>query len=155
MNKLNKNILTILLLFLCIINIGCNNNKQEEHKLKIEEIIITIPQDFTKNENIFISNDNLNKIEIEKINDENTKIEDTKQKIKDEYKNKNIELTEIIIKKDIPKISGLVGIEKDNTIHIYFIENENNKIKMTCHGNNDNSALLFRSIAKNIIVKQN
>ena len=160
MNKKKKKIISILFfIFIFIFNTGCNQQKEEEYKLTIDEVTITIPEDFKTNEEkneiiSFLSNDNLNKIDIEKIIDETYTIDSEVQKIKDIYKNKNIELTEVLVKKDLPKIRGLVGIDKDTTIHIYIIENGNTKIKMNCQGNNSSSALVFRNIVKMITVKK-
>ena len=160
MNKSTKKIISILFfIFIFIFNTGCNQQKEEEYKLTIDEVTITIPEDFKTNEEkneiiSFLSNDNLNKIDIEKIIDETYTIDSEVQKIKDIYKNKNIELTEVLVKKDLPKIIGLVGIDKDTTIHIYIIENGNTKIKMNCQGNNSSSALVFRNIVKMITIKK-
>lgn len=160
MNKSTKKIISILFfIFIFIFNTGCNQQQKEEYKLTIDEVTITIPEDFKANEEkteiiSFLSNDNLNKIDIEKIIDETYTIDSEVQKIKDIYKNKNIELTEVLVKKDLPKIIGLVGIDKDTTIHIYIIENGSTKIKMNCQGNNSSSALVFRNIVKMITVKK-
>lgn len=160
MNNSTKKIISILFfIFIFIFNTGCNQQQKEEYKLTIDEVTITIPEDFKTNEEkneiiSFLSNDNLNKIDIEKIIDETYTIDSEVQKIKDIYKNKNIELTEVLVKKDLPKIRGLVGIDKDTTIHIYIIENGNTKIKMNCQGNNSSSALVFRNIVKMITIKK-
>lgn len=160
MDSSKKIIPIIFFIFVFIFNTGCNQQKKgEEYKLIIDEVTITIPENFKTNEEkkeiiSFLSNDNLDKIEIEKIIDETYTIESEIQKIKDIYKNKNIELTEVLVKKDTPQIIGLVGIDKDTTIHIYIVENGNTKIKINCEGNNSSSALVFRNIAKLITVKK-
>lgn len=160
MDSSKKIIPIIFFIFVFIFNTGCNQQKKgEEYKLTIEEVTITIPENFKTNEEkkeiiSFLSNDNLDKIEIEKIIDETYTIESEIQKIKDIYKNQNIELTEVLVKKETPKIIGLVGIDKDTTMHIYIVENGNTKIKINCEGNNSSSALVFRNIAKLITVKK-
>ena len=66
MNNSTKKIISILFfIFIFIFNTGCNQQK-EEYKLTIDEVTITIPEDFKTNEEkneiiSFLSNDNLNK----------------------------------------------------------------------------------------------
>lgn len=155
----SKKIISICMLFFILtLVMGCNNSKKPEaYKVTIDTINIVIPENFRKaeeNENIISFNDNLNKVNIEKIKDiENFKIDEELKKVKDEYKKENTDLVDVIFQKDVPKIHGLAGLNGTKTIHIYFIENGNTIIKITCNGDNDSSALVFRNIAKSAKVE--
>lgn len=156
----SKKIISIVMLFfiLTLSMMGCNKSKKPEaYKITIDQVNIVIPENFRKEENnndIISFNDNLNKVDIEKIKDiENFKIDEELKKIKEEYKNKNIELIDVNLKKDIPTIYGLAGINGTKTIHIYFINHDSTIIKIICNGNNDSSALVFRNIAKSTTIE--